>query len=151
MGSSIPPTSLSVERARLMHWAYPPIHFIHLYLLGNKASSQTFYLLSRGYPGEGARTPMDRDGFRWIPMESAGKSQKVPSDIRPPPPRPPSPRAPNARQGEGFPQDSLKTSPRASKDHSNTPHGPSDTRPRPPKPVHEPFKTRPGAPKPLPL
>ena len=34
-----PPTSLSVERARLMHWAYLPIHFIHLFLLGSEASS----------------------------------------------------------------------------------------------------------------
>ena len=36
-----PPTSLSVERARLMHWAYLPIRFIHLPQLSNLASSQT--------------------------------------------------------------------------------------------------------------
>ena len=81
-----PPTALSVERVRLMHRAYLPIHFIHLHLLSNLASPQTFYLLSRGGPGgsqdsDGIRpNPMESDLIRWDPM----------SDLHPP--LPPSPR-----------------------------------------------------------
>ena len=41
-------------------------------------------------------------------------------------PSPPHNKDPNPRQGKGFLQDSLKTSPKQSKDHSNTPHGTPD-------------------------
>ena len=135
-----PPTSLSVERARLMLWAHPPIHFIHLYLLGSTAGSIAFYLLSRG--GSRGGGSQNSDGFRQRAPESPGKSRPT-SDPRHP--APPSPRALHARPGEGFRQDSLKTSPRPSKDRSDTRHDPPDTRPRHTGPVREHLKIHPRA------
>ena len=125
----------------LDHWAYLPIHFIHLHLLSNLASPQTF----GGVLG-GARTGLESVAIG----RDRARSDAIGRPTSEPLPLPTlSPRSPNPCQGNGFFQDSPKTSPKPSKDHSNTPHGPPDTRPKPPRPVHEPLKTRPRAPKTL--